>query len=205
MKDRVERAEKGVDPSADELVREMRERAESERSVVREEADERVREITARSTKECQRFERETLAEVDVELKAERDRLLGEVRSARRVERLELKRAAIRAVFDEAEKTLIARIGGEGYPALLEALLKEGIAFVGDGAVVQVADDDVEDCKAIAGARDLHCSVSGGAARRGDLALTSADGTRKVENGLWTRLGRVAENGIAEIAKALFE
>lgn len=191
------------DRSADDLVREMREKAAAERREILKAAGVSTRQIEERSGRECERIEQEALAEMEAEFKSERDRILGEVSGAKRRELLELKREAMKEVLDEAAKEITARIGGAGYAKALESLIREGLEFVGPGAVVQVANEDVEVCRKIVVAQKLDCSVRGGEAR-GDLKVISLDGKRNAENGFRTRLARAAETRTADVAKALF-
>ncbi len=190
--------------SVDDLLREMREKAESEKAEILRAAESKVQEIEENSRRQCERAEVDAIAEVDAQLSSDRDRILGEVRSGAREERLDLKRSKMKSVFEKARTEIERRIGGDGYSPALAALIREGLDFVGPDAEVRVSDDDLSLCRKIVSSNKLDCTVAGGGGGRGSVIAISSDGRRRVENGLETRLSRVEEAMSADVAQILF-
>lgn len=190
--------------SLEELLAEMRAKAEAEKRDILQAAEARSREIEENSRRECEGIERDALAEVEAELAAERDRILGEVRTETRSERLALKRTAMQEVLAEAKSEIERRIGGDGYDTALSSLIREGVAFVGSGAEGVVSEQDLALVKKITTSEGLDCRFSGGPVARGSLVLTSSDGRRRVENGLQARLARAHGALSAQVARVLF-
>lgn len=182
----------------------MREKAEQEREEILDAAHRRAAEIEEQSRRECDRLERQGLADAERESAAERDRLLGEVREGARVQRVAYKRAAIDGVFEEAARDIEKRIGGPGWAASLAALLDEAVRFVGSGATISVADGDLPSARKWVESTSLECTATGEAASRGSVTATSSDGKRRADNGLDSRLRRVKETGSAAISRVLF-
>lgn len=191
------------DHTAEKLLREMHERADAEKAELLTRAESKVSEIEEQADRECRRIEEQAVAELESELKSERDRVLGEARREMREVRLQIKHSASEAVFADARAELEARIGGDGYRKVLAVLIREALAFVGEGAIAKVADDELALCREVVADASLACTVRGGGGR-GRLTLTSPDGRRRVENGIAGRLQRAEEKLSAEVARVLF-
>jgi len=192
------------DRSAANLLREMRERAEAEREAILEAARRRAVEIEEQNRRECERVEREGVAHAERELAAERDRLLGTAREETRAARVALKRAEIDHVFEAAAEVIEKRAGGPEWEEALSALLDEAVRFVGPGAAIGVAKEDLALARKWLESSSPESTATVEPGPRGKVAATSADGRRRAENGLASRLRRVKESGSAGIAGVLF-
>lgn len=193
-----------TDRSAPDLLREMRAKAETEQQEVLETARRRAAEIEEQTRLECERLEHESIAQVDRELSAQRDRILGTAREEARADRVALKCAEIDRVFESAQRAIGKRIGDSEWGAVLAALLDEALQFVGPGAAIVVANEDLSDCRKWIDANAPTVTASADSRPRGGVVATSADGRRRATNDLLSRLGRAKLSGAAEIARVLF-
>jgi len=165
-----------AEPGQSALLGAIDARAAEERARLLAEAETRVGEILAAADAECERLKAAALAGLERELAVEQLRLLGEARMHARTEGLARRRAVLEEAFWRAEERIKRLKAGPGARAALDALAEEARAAVGEPCDVQVSAADWK------------------------VAATSADGRRRVENGLDGRLLRArtaAEHGVA--------
>ena len=162
------------------LIGAIEERAEQERARLIAEAEARAEQVRAAAEGECEKLRAAALAQLEHELAAEQQRLIGEATMRGRAESLSTRRALLAEAFQRAAAEIQAMRKGPGGTAALDALAGEARAAVGEPCTVEVSAED------------------------GRVVATSADGRRAVENSLDGRLRRAQTAVEPEVARLLF-
>ncbi len=170
----------GVDAGSGPLIQAIDERAAEERARILADGEARAREILAAAEAECARAEADALAGLEKELAVDHVRLVGQARMRARTDGLARRRALLEEAFRLAGDRLRALKAGPGAREALERLAEEARAAVG------------EPCRVQASAADW------------TVTAESADGRRRVDNGLDGRLTRARVAAEHEVARILF-
>jgi len=188
----------------DALLSAMREQAEAEKATVLSEAESKAAEIEARSNKEIERLEAGALRQVDGEMRAETDRILGQARMQKRCGLLDVKRSLIEEAFAAARTELDALCAGDEYVVSHDALVSEAVSAVGDDVTIEVAAQDMGRSDTYAAGLNVHQETRALGDQPGTVIVTSRDGRRKVDNSVVMRLARAEAVATQEIAAMLF-
>ena len=158
----------------------IEERAGEERARIREEAETRARVTLEDAEAEIRRIKAEAVRGLERELASEAQRLVGEARMKARGEGLQVKRRLLDEAFARARAEVQRLCASAGAAAVLEVLSAEATAAVGEPCTVDV---------------DL---------KKGSVVAASADGKRRADNSLHSRLDRAQTAFEAEVADLLF-
>jgi vacuolar-type H+-ATPase subunit E/Vma4 len=158
----------------------IEERAGEERARIRAEAEARVRVTLEEAEAEIQRLKAEAVRGLERELASEAQRLVGEARMKARGEGLQVRRRLLAEAFARARAEVERLCASPEAAATLEILSVEASAAVGEPCAVDV---DV---------------------KKGSVVATSADGRRRADNSLLSRLDRAQAAFEAEVAGFLF-
>lgn len=170
----------GADAGSGPLIQAIDERAAEERARILADGEASARETLAAADAECARAEAEALAVLEKDLAVDRVRLLGQARMRARTDGLARRRALLEEAFRLAGERLAVLRRGPGAPGALRRLAEEARAAVG------------EPCRVQASAADW------------TVTAESADGRRRVDNGLDGRLARARAAAEHEVARILF-
>ncbi len=167
--------------TTDALIDAMERQAESERQRIVAEARARAAEVLAAADRECERLTAEALRALEKELAVERQRIVGEAVMKARIERLHMKRRLLAEVFRlSAEEVTRRAASPTALRTALDALAAEARAAMAEPCDVTVKPED------------------------GTVVAVSADGRRRVDNGLTARLRRAESSAEREAARLLF-
>jgi vacuolar-type H+-ATPase subunit E/Vma4 len=194
------------DPTTEDLFQVIYRQVENERTALLAEAEALARGLREKAAAEAEHLRSEAFARLEQELRAEELRLMGEARMEARNERLKVKRRYIKEAFRLAGEELLRLSGTDGYSAALRALLSEALEAAGNAneAVVAVREGEEDACRAALKALGFTSLIRGSGNRAATLTVTSADGRRRMDNGLLSRLVKAESIEESEVAKILF-
>jgi vacuolar-type H+-ATPase subunit E/Vma4 len=158
----------------------LEEQAREERGRIEAEAAEQASRIIADGDREVERLRAQARQDLRRELVVEGRRLLGEARARARIERLRAKRALLAEVFEGAGEAIERMKAGRGYREALDALAAEARASIGEPCSVEVRAEDAS------------------------VIATSADGRRRADNSLATRIVAARGSAEPEVGRILF-
>ncbi len=165
-----------------ELFQVIDQQAEKERAALIAEAKAQARVILDAAAREIDAQRQAAERKLEQELHVEEERLLGEARMDARNEQLSLKRGLIAEAFALAKEEILRLTETGAYSAVMKRLRSQAIAEAGEG-----------------------CSVeSAGAEARGSLVVTSADGRKRLDNSLLSRLAKAVSLEEPAVAAILF-
>ncbi len=188
----------------EELLAEITRQADAERQKLLEQTRTRVDGIRAETEAELGRLETETARTVDALRALERERVLGQVRSAERRRLLEVRRAGLRTAFGTVRERLDRLYRTDEYPAVLGRLIEEALAAAGEAGELLVAGSDVREARAVLVRLGVDCPVTSHGDEPGTVIVASQDGLRRIDNGLATRLRNAERMMEPETARLLF-
>jgi len=190
--------------NVDALLSAMRAQAQEEKDAILAEAETKVREIQKRADAQIEKLKADAMREVDAQVCVESDRILGQARMYKRAKLLSAKRRLIKAAFDRAREELTTFCGTSEYGDALEALIREAVEAAAGDASIEVAAQDVDRCNAALAKLGIEHHAQASGQPPGTVVATSADGRRKIDNSLATRLARAEAIMEQEVAARLF-
>lgn len=193
-----------TDHDIEALLAMMRQQAEVEKDDILAQAQAEAEQVDARAESEIQAFTAASLRQSEIQLGHESDRILGQMQMENRSEVSAAKNRLLKQAFEQARPEVCASHNSTQYRSLLEILIEQAIAFVGQGGHVTVAEQDLGLCEAIIAEKKFGCSVGTRTGHPGTVIATSKDGRRRVDNSLETRLARVEQLMKQDIAQMLF-
>ena len=193
-----------ADEDSDALLKAVHRQAEAEKAEILSQGRAEAQEICARAEAEIKKLEAEALRQADRELVAGKDRLLGQARMDKRNSLHCAKGKVLRDVFQQAGRDILTLRDGDGYRGILLALIGEAVGALGPGACVVVAKSDKGFCEGIAEELGGDCTIKASADDPGTVIATSADGRRRTDNSLYSRLARVEALSKHDVAAVLF-
>ncbi len=192
-------------PDSEKLLKAIQDRAEQDRQEILTQGRDQVAEINARTDKAIEKINAEARRQAEQAIARERDRLLGKAQSERRLALLATQRRLLHDAFAQAEKEIPAILRANSYQEVLCALISEALAVAGPDSRLLVAESDVSLCRAVVQEKGLACTVESTPERAGTLCVCAADGQRRVDNSLYTRLARAQVHHQPELARILFQ
>jgi vacuolar-type H+-ATPase subunit E/Vma4 len=192
------------DPGSEELLADIAAEAEGRKSEVLARAQQEVEDIRAETDAQIRKLEEEAEGELKRRIVSERERLLGQLRLEERRSFAEAKRGLLNNVFDEAGRRIATGMTSERYRAAFGRLIRQALAEAGEGAVLAVSAFERDLAKGLVVELDLDCRVQADELPAGTVLICSADGLRRVENGLERRLARARSELEEEVARLLW-
>lgn len=195
----------GQDDNYDKLLQAVSQQAALDREKVLAEAKESVRQIEAQTRVEIEQIQSNIQAEAQREIRLEKDRLLGRSQMAFRLTRQSARVRLLKQAFAQAKKAVAALPKSPQYRDILGALMTEALAITGPDSRITVSVSEEKLCRAWLGQQKLSCQIQAIDAEPGTVLAVSAQGDRRVDNSLVTRLARVESLCQQDIAVVLFQ
>ncbi len=194
----------GRDSGAEELLSDITGEAEARRSEILSQAERQAEEIRRDTDAQIRRLEEEAGQELERRIAAERERQLGQLRLEERKLQGSAKRELLEEVFAAAGRRIREDMHTKRYRPALGELIRQAVAEAGGGPELQVSAGEEELCRGLVEELGLDCTVAGGERLPGTVLACSADGLRRVENGLERRLARARSELEEEVGRLLW-
>jgi vacuolar-type H+-ATPase subunit E/Vma4 len=193
------------DTGAELLWQDIQAQADRERAEIDARAEQQLQQARERAEEEIRRVELRAEREWQGRIEGERETLLGRNRLEERRARLAARRQSLDRVFTEAGRRIQAARQSEGYAALLGRLVREALLEAGTGAELVVSASEEPLCTRLLRESGLEAAVRGEEGLPpGTVLALSADGRRRVDNGLERRLERARAVLEDEVARLLW-
>ena len=189
----------------DKLLLAMDQQAARDREAILRDAQTLVREIEAQNQAAIERVQARIRIEADRTLRLERERLEGQSLVEFRRARQDIQTRLLQQVFRQARRELTALSKSPQYRDILAGLIAEALALTGPDAHVEVAAAEEKLCRDVIKQQALACSLQAAQVEPGTVRVVAADGARRVDNSLQTRLDRVESLCRHEVAALLFQ
>ena len=187
------------------LIEDITERAEADRKQVLSEADDKVSEIEQQAEKQIEQLREEERERLENELQTEQDRIVGLAQSEKRNRLLGVRRRLIRETFERAEAQLRETLQSGDYREGLSALIREAVEELGtERCVLSVASQDREAAERSVERLDADVEVHAVGDQPGTVVVETADGLRRIDNSVGTRLNHARRELPNAIAETLF-
>jgi vacuolar-type H+-ATPase subunit E/Vma4 len=196
--------EESRDPGSEELLADIAAEAEGRKSEILARAQREVEEIRAETDAQIRKLEEEAGEELKRRIASERERLLGQLRLEERRSFAEAKRGLLENIFEEAGRRIATGTRSKRYPAAFGRLIRQAVAEAGEDAVLAVSPAERDLARGLVEELGLDCRVQADELPAGTVRVCSADGLRRVENGLERRLARARSELEEEVARLLW-
>ena len=187
------------------LLKAIQDRAEQDRQEVLAQGRDYVTNIATQTDMAVDKINADGQRQAEQAIGRERDRLLGKAQADRRLALLGAKQRLLHDAFAQAEKEILAVSQSDSYREILGALISEAIDVTGPDSQMAVAGSEVLLCQSLIMEKGIAGTVASTQERAGTIRLTSADGQRRVDNSLHTRLARAQIHHQPEVARILFQ
>jgi vacuolar-type H+-ATPase subunit E/Vma4 len=191
-------------PRSEALLEDITAEAEGRKSDILARAEQEAAEIRADTDARIRKLEEEAEEELKRRIASERERLSGQLHLEERKALAAAKRGLLQSVFDAAGRRIEADMRSERYRPALGLLIRQAVTEAGEGAVLAVNAAEEDLARSLVEELDLDCRVEAGELPAGTVLARSADGLRRVDNGLERRLATAKSALEEEVARLLW-
>lgn len=186
-----------------DIYRALDEQADAEIDSIMRVANAQAAALVREAREQAERLRDAVLADAELHAQAKAERAISSahLQAKRAVDAV--RSSAIERVFEEVGARLPEKAAAEGYPALLESLIREALEGAGSGATVEVRPDDEALARTILATTGFDAAVRPTLEATGGVIVISGDGKVIRRNTLESRLARVRAHALAAVAQVL--